>query len=133
MKTHIELAHGCIIVPAAPEPLRDIGAMIEFQGIVRELENGVPIPGLFYEAYEAMARLTLEKIFQQLSAIYPCQQIHFIHRLGFVPVGEASLYIRVLASHRQEALQLTAEVINQLKADVPIWKVPQKTADTLPM
>ena len=122
MKTHIELIHSAIIPPAPADGLREIGAQVEFQGIVREMENGAAIPGLHYEAYEPMARLTLEKIFQELAAVHPCAEVHFIHRLGFVPVGEASLFIRVQSSHRQAALQMTAELINRLKADAPIWK-----------
>jgi molybdopterin synthase catalytic subunit len=46
----------------------------------------------------------------------------FIHRLGWVPVGEASLFVRVLSAHRGEALRFLAEAINRLKTDVPIWK-----------
>ena len=122
MRTHIELIFTEIVPPASPQSLRETGAQIEFQGIVREMENGVAIPGLIYEAYEPMARMTLAAIFQQLAAVHPCEEIYFIHRLGFVPVGEASLFIRVLAAHRREALQMTGEVINRLKADVPIWK-----------
>jgi len=46
----------------------------------------------------------------------------FIHRTGWVPVGEASLFIRVLSAHRGEALQFLAKAIDLLKQDVPIWK-----------
>jgi len=48
--------------------------------------------------------------------------VEFIHRLGWVPVGEASLYIRVLSSHRAEGLRFLADSIDRLKQDVPIWK-----------
>lgn len=46
----------------------------------------------------------------------------FIHRLGWVPVGEAAIFIRVLSSHRGEALEFFAAAVNRLKQDVPIWK-----------
>jgi molybdopterin synthase catalytic subunit len=42
--------------------------------------------------------------------------------LGWVPVGEASLFIRVLAAHREEALAFCGELISRMKQDVPIWK-----------
>jgi len=58
---------------------------------VRELENGKAIPGLTYEAHELMARKELEKNLHELGVKHPCEEILFIHRLGFVPVGEASL------------------------------------------
>jgi len=111
------------IVPSPTQLLdREIGAAVEFQGIVRELEGGVSLAGLHYEAYEPMARQLLEKHFAELSANHSCTSVLFIHRLGWVPVGEASLFIRVLAPHRGPALKLLAESIDRLKTDVPIWK-----------
>ena len=122
-KTHIEFTRVPIVPPAAPSGSREIGAVLEFSGLVRELENGRKIPGLQYEAYEPMARMELEKIFQELAVKHPCEEIHFIHRLEFVPVGEASLFIRISAGHRQPALALMAELIDRLKTDVPVWKL----------
>ena len=126
MKTRIEFTQSPI-VPLAPEfSAREIGACLEFSGIVRELENGKKIPGLFYEAYEPMARTQLEKIFDELAAKNPCEEILFIHRLDFVPVGESSLFIRILSRHRPAALALMAELIDRLKTDVPVWKRAEK-------
>ena len=122
MKTQIEFTHAPIVAPPPQFPAREIGAVVEFSGLVRELENGQKIPGLHYEAHEAMARKELEKIFYELAGRHPCEEIYFSHRLGFVPVGEASLFIRIAARHRQAALALMAELIDRLKADVPVWK-----------
>ena len=69
-----------------------------------------------------MARRVLEGHLAELAARHPCTAVHFIHRTGWVPVGEASLFIRVLSSHRKEALALLGEAIDRLKTDVPIWK-----------
>lgn len=123
MNTQIQFTRTKIVPPPSAHASSEIGACLEFSGIVRELENGKKIPGLFYEAYEPMARAQLENIFQELSVRHPCDEILFIHRLDFVPVGEASLFIRVQSRHRQAALALMAELIDRLKADVPIWKV----------
>jgi molybdopterin synthase catalytic subunit len=112
-----------IVIPAVTLPSREIGAVAEFQGLVREIEGDRALDGLFYEAYEAMARKVLEKHLHELGEIHGCEAVHFIHRLGWVPVGEASLYIRVLSSHRGEALRFLADSIDRLKLDVPIWKV----------
>jgi len=122
MKTHIEFTRSVIVPPATSPVMREIGAVLEFSGVVRESENGEQIPGLRYEAYEPMARTQLEKICAELSAKHPCEEIWFIHRLDFVPVGEASLFIRINARHRGPALALMAELIDRLKADVPVWK-----------
>jgi molybdopterin synthase catalytic subunit len=111
-----------VIIPAPTLPSREIGACVEFQGIVRELEKGQPLAGLHYEAYESMARRQLARLFAELGARHPCAAVIFIHRLGWVPVGEASLFVRVLAAHRGEALRFLAEAIDRMKADVPIWK-----------
>ena len=87
---------------------------------------GGKIRGLFYEAYEPMARAQLEKMLPELGARHSCAGVLFIHRLDFVPVGEASLFIRVYAKHRGMALALMGELIDQLKAGVPIWKRGQQ-------
>jgi molybdopterin synthase catalytic subunit len=112
-----------IVIPQADLPNREIGAVVEFQGIVREMESAEPIQGLSYEAYEPMARKVLEKHLLDLGDIHGCDGVQFIHRLGWVPVGEASLYLRVMSSHRAEALRFLADAIDRLKLDVPIWKL----------
>jgi molybdopterin synthase catalytic subunit len=122
MEKQITFTSKAIAIPPTALPSREIGACVEFQGIVREFEQGSALAGLHYEAHESMARKHLERIFDELSAAHPCASVVFIHRLGWVPVGEASLFIRVLSAHRGEALRFVAEAIDRMKADVPIWK-----------
>ena len=122
MEKRIAFTHSPIVVPALALPSREIGACAEFSGIVREKEDDRALAGLHYEAYEPMAVRELDRIFDELAAAYPCAAVHFIHRLGWVPVGEASLFIRVLAAHRGEALRFLATAIDRMKADAPIWK-----------
>jgi molybdopterin synthase catalytic subunit len=112
-----------IVVPPCVLPSREVGACVEFQGIVREMERDRALPGLHYEAYQPMAVRLLGRIFDELAAAYPCAEVHFIHRLGWVPVGESSLFLRVLARHRGESLRFCAEAIDRMKAEVPIWKL----------
>ena len=123
MNTQIEFTRPPIVVPAQKNSAREIGAALEFSGLVRELEHGQKIPGLHYEAHEPMARAQLEKILRELGAKHSCEEIAFIHRLGFVPVGEASLFIRITSQHRQAALAMMGELIDRLKQDVPVWKI----------
>ena len=122
MDTHIVFTQAAIVVPPLALPSREIGACVEFSGIVRETEHDRALAGLHYEAYEPMARTQLARIFAALHAAHPCAAVTFIHRLGWVPVGEASLFVRVLAAHRGEALRFLAGAIDRMKADVPIWK-----------
>jgi len=125
METHIEFTTAPIVVPIPPAT-RETGAEVEFRGIVRENEKGNPIAGLQYEAYIPMADRQIRRILEQLAVTWPCHAVWFIHRLGWVPVGEASLYIRVHASHREPAFRLCSDLIDLLKKDVPIWKSPAK-------
>jgi molybdopterin synthase catalytic subunit len=122
MEISILFTHEPIVVPPVLLPSREIGACLEFQGIVREIEGERALAGLLYEAHEPMAVLHLKRIFEQLGAAHPCAAITFIHRLGWVPTGEASLFVRVLAAHRGPALCFLGEAIDRMKADVPIWK-----------
>jgi molybdopterin synthase catalytic subunit len=122
MDIEIILTHTPIVVPPLALPSREIGACVEFQGLVRELEHGAPLAALHYEAYEPMARTLLARHFAELATQHPCDAVLFIHRLGKIPVGEPSLFIRVLTAHRGEALRFLAESIERLKQDVPIWK-----------
>jgi molybdopterin synthase catalytic subunit len=123
MEVTIQFTHEPIVIPPEILPTREIGAAVEFRGIVREREGERDLAGLHYEAYEPMARRRLEAHLGELGKMHGCTSVLFIHRLGWVPVGEASLYIRVLSAHRGEALALLAAAVDRLKQDVPIWKV----------
>ena len=114
--------HEPIAVPPTVLTSREIGACVEFQGLVREIEGERALAGLHYEAYEPMAMRQLHRIFDELHTAHGCASVTFIHRLGWVPVGEASLFVRVLAAHRGEALRFCGDAIDRMKADVPIWK-----------
>lgn len=111
-----------IAIPSLVLPSREIGACVEFQGLVREIEGTAALAGLHYEAHLPMATRHLDRIFDALHTAHGCGAVTFIHRLGWVPVGEASLYLRVLAAHRGPALAFCADAIDRMKADVPIWK-----------
>jgi len=126
MELAIHFTNEPIVIPAETLPSREIGAALEFRGIVREREGERALAGLQYEAYEPMARRRLEAHLRELGAKHGCAGVLFIHRLGWVPVGEASLYVRVLSAHRGEALALLAAAVDRLKQDVPIWKVVER-------
>jgi molybdopterin synthase catalytic subunit len=106
-----------------PLPTRsDCGAIVDFFGAVRADEGGEQIAGLEYEAYQPMAEQQIDNIVRALLSEFPCRAIEVIHRIGFIPVGESSIRIRIAAPHRQEAISFLAEFMNRLKKDVPIWK-----------
>ncbi len=122
MKISIAFVEEAIVVPKLAPGSREIGAVVEFHGLVREMEGELALEGLRYEAYEEMAAKILRRHLIELGELHCCETVEFIHRLGWVPVGEASLYIRVRSAHRGDALRFLADSIDRLKLDVPIWK-----------
>ncbi len=103
-------------------PGGDRGAVVEFQGVVRGLEDGAPIDGLEYECHVEMAEVQLRRIAEETARFFALDSLLVLHRIGFVPVGETSLYVRAESAHRRAAIQAVDEVIVRLKRDVPIWK-----------
>jgi molybdopterin synthase catalytic subunit len=122
MEIRLEFTHGPIVVSPPGGVSRETGAVTEFYGLVREREGDRSLEGLQYEAYEAMAESELRRIFERLHTVYPVQRVWFVHRLGWVPVGEASLFVRVESVHRGEGFAFLGEAITAMKRDVPIWK-----------
>jgi molybdopterin molybdotransferase len=99
-----------------------MGAWAEFRGLVRGEENGQAIAGLEYEAYSPMAEREMRRILADLTNVHPCLFVRVIHRIGFVPTGEAAIYIGIAGRHRAEAFAVLGEFMDRLKQDVPIWK-----------
>jgi molybdopterin synthase catalytic subunit len=124
MESEVIFTDGPIVIPESALSSLEIGAMVEFSGIVREHEGESRIAGLFYEAYEPMARREFERIFSELAAIHPIHRVLVIHRLGKVMAGDSSLYVRVEARNRGPALAFCGALIDRMKQDVPIWKTP---------
>lgn len=114
-------------IPLDPAPLRpdrrsDAGAVVEFSGVVRSLENGDPISGIDYEAYLPMVDREIRRIAKALHQDHPILEMAFFHRTGFVAVSETSLYIRIHSERRINAFRFLERFIDLLKQDVPIWK-----------
>jgi molybdopterin synthase catalytic subunit len=105
------------------------GAIIDFLGVVRKLETGREIAGIDYEAHIKMAEHQLRLIANAAIGKFELQRVVLHHRIGFVPAGEASLFLRVSASHRAAAFNASKWIVDELKKKVPIWKKPKyKTA-----
>ena len=98
------------------------GAVVLFLGTVRDHHAGRLVEKLTYSAYRAMARERLERIAADLEAAHPDLRAAIVHRLGEVPVGEASVAIAVASPHRAAAYEASRTALERLKAEVPIWK-----------
>lgn len=122
MKIEVEITREAVAARGVTSASVGCGAVVEFAGVVRGEEDGAAIAALDYEAYEAMARSEIARILRELAAEFPCESVVVRHRVGRVPVGEASIVVRVEAKHRAEAFGMVAAFMDCLKKDVPIWK-----------
>ena len=115
--------------PAAERPDFGAGAMIDFLGLVRSQEGEREIEGLHYEAKGSMAEHQLRVISREAIERFGLKLVIIHHRVGFVPVGKASLFARVAAPHRAEAVRAVEWLVDELKKRVPIWKQPRFKVD----
>ncbi len=105
-------------------PPAETGAIVDFWGVVRRTENGASIVGIEYEAHRAMAEHQLRRVADECLQKFELNQLVVHHRTGFVPVGEASLLVRVGSRHRAEGFRASVWIVDELKQRVPIWKQP---------
>jgi molybdopterin synthase catalytic subunit len=98
------------------------GAVVTFDGIVRNNTRGRRTLYLVYEAYESMALSQLKKLAEEAIANHAVRQIAIVHRLGKLEVGETSVLIAVASAHRGQAFEACRWLIDTLKKTVPIWK-----------
>jgi molybdopterin synthase catalytic subunit len=102
----------------------DMGAVVRFLGVVRNSEDGKSISAIEYEAFAEMARRQFDLIFDQVEKRWPVASVRLVHRVGRVAAGEPSLWVEVVASHREEAFVACQFIITEMKRTVPIWKKP---------
>ncbi len=105
----------------------DAGAMVDFFGVVRRLEDGREIEGIEYQAHREMAEHQLRQIADQATEMFRLQLAIIHHRIGFIAVGEPSLFLRVASPHRGEAFRASQWIVDELKKKAPIWKRPRFT------
>jgi len=98
------------------------GAVVVFEGVVRNNTKGRPTLCLDYECYESMALKMLARIGVEIAAAHQITHLAMVHRLGRMLVGEASVVVVATAPHRRPAFEAALEGINRLKKVVPIWK-----------
>jgi molybdopterin synthase catalytic subunit len=98
------------------------GAVVVFDGIVRNHTRGRQTLYLDYEAYEEMAIKQIEDLATEARTRFAVRQVTMIHRLGRLSVGETSVLIVVASAHRAQAFEACRWLIDTLKKTVPIWK-----------
>jgi len=98
------------------------GAVVVFEGVVRNHSSGRETLYLEYEAYQPMAQRRMEEIGGEVRAKFAIERLGIIHRLGRLDIGEVSVVIVVTAPHRAAAFAACQYAIDRLKQTVPIWK-----------
>lgn len=122
--TWIHLGAAPLDVAAADAFLRAeaVGGLSLFVGTTRRWTDGQETVRLGYEAYAPMAAATMKELADVAAERWPVRKICLLHRLGEVPVAEASVIVGVACAHRAEAFAACRWLIDTLKAQVPIWK-----------
>ncbi len=98
------------------------GAVVVFDGIVRNNTRGRRTLYLVYEAYEEMALEQMSELAGKAIADFGVRDVKMVHRLGHLDVGETSVLIVVASAHRAQAFEACRWLIDTLKKTVPIWK-----------
>eukprot|EP00920_Eleutheroschizon_duboscqi_P022970 GHVT01056161.1.p1 GENE.GHVT01056161.1~~GHVT01056161.1.p1 ORF type:complete len:152 (+),score=4.29 GHVT01056161.1:136-591(+) len=121
---HVEITDSKLSVEFATELVRSplCGAVALFVGVTRDNIEGKKVLQLEYEAYSTMAKSEMKKICKEIRERWEVQHTALLHRIGIVPLSEASVIIAVSSPHRRESLEAVNFAIDSLKANVPIWK-----------
>ena len=111
----VQHVHNLVKTPAD-------GAVVTFDGIVRDNFDGRAVRYLEYEAYAAMAEKKMAEIAEEMRNKFAVGDVAMVHRIGRLEIGESSILIAVAAPHRQPAFEACAYAMDRVKEEVPVWK-----------
>jgi molybdopterin/thiamine biosynthesis adenylyltransferase/molybdopterin synthase catalytic subunit/rhodanese-related sulfurtransferase len=98
------------------------GALVVFEGWVRDHNEGKKVSSLEYQVYEALARKEGEKIVHEAKDKFNLHDIVCSHRFGHLHLGDAAVWVGATATHRDDAFKASRYVIDEIKLRLPIWK-----------
>lgn len=98
------------------------GAVIVFEGRVRDHNEGRSVRGLTYQAYAELAEAEGARIVEEARQNFAIERIVCVHRTGELALGELAVWVGVTAAHRDAAFAACRYVIDEVKKRVPIWK-----------
>lgn len=107
------------LISAVSSPVA--GATVSFSGDVRDNDHGRAVASLSYEAHPT-AQAILEKVAAEVARRHDVEAIAVAHRHGPIAIGEAALVAAVSAKHRGPAFAALTELVDEVKAQIPIWK-----------
>ena len=110
---------------ALTEGNRDIGAVVSFTGLVREMTDAGAITDMTLEHYPGMTEKALEEIVAQAQGRWPLQAVRLIHRYGPMAPGEGIVLVLTASRHRKAAFEAAEFLMDYLKTKAPFWKKEQ--------
>jgi molybdopterin synthase catalytic subunit len=109
---------------------RDVGAVVSFTGLVREMAEGGAVSAMELEHYPGMTERALEAIVEEARARWPLQGVRVIHRYGPLAPGERIVLVLTASRHREAAFEAAAFLMDYLKTRAPFWKKETSAAGT---
>jgi molybdopterin synthase catalytic subunit len=98
------------------------GAVVTFAGVVRDHDGGRSVTGLEYSAHPTAGRVVAEVAAQVAARAAGVRAIAVSHRIGPLAVGDVALACAVAADHRRAAFETCAELVDEVKRLLPVWK-----------
>ena len=114
---------------AAQVKSAEAGAVVTFSGDVRNHDKGKGVTSLNYEIHPS-AQAVIEKITNEVAAKHEIVNVSVAHRFGPIPIGQSAFVVAVAAAHRAPALAACEELVERVKAELPIWKYQEFTDGT---
>ncbi len=128
----VSLVHAPIDVAAlaATVAKESNGATAIFIGTVRSSNDGRPVTGIEYSAYDEMAEREMVSILEEAGMKFGIADANIEHRLGTLRIGDASVGVAVAHPHRGAAMDALRYIIDETKRRAPIWKLEHYTDGT---
>jgi molybdopterin synthase catalytic subunit len=98
------------------------GAIVGFVGVIRDHDDGRGVSRLEYSAHPSAAQVFVDVVTEVAEQSTGVRAIAASHRIGVLQIGEAALVAAVAADHRQAAFAGCAQLVDTIKARLPVWK-----------
>ena len=119
-----EINHSPLDIPALRAKMYDpsSGALVMFEGLVRNHHEGRDVTQLHYTHHPVLAQKEGERILAETMEKFPITKAIAIHRVGTLAIGDCAVVTLTSSSHREAAFEANRFLIDSIKARVPIWK-----------
>lgn len=98
------------------------GAIVTFEGWVRNHNEGRAVTRLDYEAYPELCAHEADIILEEARTKFGCIDVHCVHRTGTLAIGDVAVWVGAISVHRENAFKACQYVIDNVKVRLPIWK-----------